>query len=157
MVSYAEARARFALLLREEKLTEEEHTGVVTALDNRWPTYERPAITENLIRLAGDFAQRYEATTRSSWPRRLCPRASSGISGSFPSTPTSTRRLNSSYRPTKPHARPTLDAQERHLPDRTGTQMIRQTAMTGTRAKVITTLYLARGGAPAPGGRSMNR
>jgi uncharacterized protein len=59
MVSYVEARATFARLLREEKLTEEEHTGVVTALDNRWPTYERPAITENLIRLAGDFAQRY--------------------------------------------------------------------------------------------------
>ena len=59
MVSYAEARATFARLLREEKLTEEEHTGVVIALDNRWPTYERPAITESLFRLAGVFAQRY--------------------------------------------------------------------------------------------------
>jgi hypothetical protein len=59
MVSYAEARATFARLLREEILTEEEHTGVVAALDHRWPAYERPAITENLIRLAGDFAQRY--------------------------------------------------------------------------------------------------
>lgn len=59
MVSYAEARATFARLLREERLIEEEHTGVVVALDDRWPTYERPAITEDLIRLAGDFAQRY--------------------------------------------------------------------------------------------------
>jgi predicted nucleic acid-binding protein len=59
IVSYAEARATFARLLREEMLTKEEHTGVVSALDNRWPTYERLAITENLIRLAGDFAQRY--------------------------------------------------------------------------------------------------
>ena len=32
MVSYAEARATFARLLREEALTEEEHTGVVAAL-----------------------------------------------------------------------------------------------------------------------------
>ena len=46
-------------MLREEELTEEEHSGVVAALDHRWPTYERPALTENLIRLAGDFAQRY--------------------------------------------------------------------------------------------------
>ena len=59
MVSYVEARATFARLLREEALTEEEHTGVVAALDHRWPTYERPPMTENLIRLAGDFAQRY--------------------------------------------------------------------------------------------------
>ena len=46
-------------MLREEALTEEEHTGVVAALDHRWPAYERPLITENLIRLASDFAQRY--------------------------------------------------------------------------------------------------
>ena len=57
MVSYAEARATFARLLREERLTEEEHSGVVEALDSRWPTYERPIVTEDLARLAGDFAQ----------------------------------------------------------------------------------------------------
>ncbi len=59
MVSYAEARATFARLLREEKLTEEEHSGVVEALDVRWPTYERPVVTDDLVRLAGDFAQSY--------------------------------------------------------------------------------------------------
>ncbi len=59
MVSYAEARATFARLLREEKLTEEEHSGIVGALDIRWPTYERPVVTDNLVRLAGDFAQSY--------------------------------------------------------------------------------------------------
>ena len=59
MVSYVEARATFVRLLREEALTEEEHTGVVAALDHRWPTYERPPITENLIRLACDLAKRY--------------------------------------------------------------------------------------------------
>ncbi len=59
MVSYAEARATFARLLREEKLTEEEHSGVVEALDIRWPTYERPAVTDSLVRLAGDLAQSY--------------------------------------------------------------------------------------------------
>lgn len=59
MVSYAEARATFARLLREEGLTEEEHTNVVEALNERWRTYEKPSITESLVRLAGDFAQRY--------------------------------------------------------------------------------------------------
>ena len=59
MVSYAEARATLARLLREESLTEEEHDGVVEALNERWRTYEKPAVTENLLRLAGDFAQRY--------------------------------------------------------------------------------------------------
>lgn len=40
-------------------LTEEEHTNIVEALNERWRTYEKPSITENLVRLAGDFAQRY--------------------------------------------------------------------------------------------------
>lgn len=59
MVSYAEARATFARLLREGSITGEEHDGIVEALDERWKTYEKPAVTENLLRLAGDFAQRY--------------------------------------------------------------------------------------------------
>ena len=59
MVSYAEARAAFARLLREESLTEEEHVGIVEALNDRWRTYEKPAVTENLVRLAGDLAQRH--------------------------------------------------------------------------------------------------
>jgi predicted nucleic acid-binding protein len=59
MVSYAEARATFARLLREESLNQEEHEGIVEALDERWKTYEKPAVTENLLRLAGEFAQRY--------------------------------------------------------------------------------------------------
>lgn len=59
MVSYTEARAAFARLLREESITEDEHTGIVGALNKRWPAYEKPAVTENLVRLAGDFAQRY--------------------------------------------------------------------------------------------------
>ena len=59
MVSYAEARATFARLLRERKLTEEEHSGIVEALNHRWPSYEKPAVTESLVRLAGDLAQRH--------------------------------------------------------------------------------------------------
>lgn len=59
MVSYAEARATFARLLREEGLTEEEHANVVGALNERWRTYEKPSVTESVVRLAGDFAQRY--------------------------------------------------------------------------------------------------
>lgn len=59
MVSYAEARAAFARLLREESVTEDEHTNIFEALNERWPTYEKPTVTENLVRLAGDFTQRY--------------------------------------------------------------------------------------------------
>ena len=59
MVSYVELRAAFARLLREQSLTEEEHENVVEALNDRWKTYEKVAITEGLIRLSGDFAQRY--------------------------------------------------------------------------------------------------
>lgn len=59
MVSYAEARATFARLLREEKLTPVEHSGVVAALDGRWRRYERPAVTEELVGLAGEFAESY--------------------------------------------------------------------------------------------------
>lgn len=59
MLSYVELRAAFARLLREDGLTEEEHENVVGALDDRWRTYERPAATEELVRLAGGFARRY--------------------------------------------------------------------------------------------------
>jgi predicted nucleic acid-binding protein len=59
MISYAELRATFARLLREQSLTVEEHDNVVDALKERWPTYEKPAVSEGLISLAGDCAQRY--------------------------------------------------------------------------------------------------
>lgn len=59
MVSYAETRATFARLLREESITEREHEGVVEALNERWKTYEKPAVTKSLVWLAGEFAQRY--------------------------------------------------------------------------------------------------
>ena len=36
MVSYAEARATFARMLREDSLNEEEHTGIINALNERW-------------------------------------------------------------------------------------------------------------------------
>lgn len=59
MVSYAEARATFARLLREGRLTEEEHSGVVRALDARWMSYERPPLTDELVRVAGELAFRH--------------------------------------------------------------------------------------------------
>ena len=59
MVSYAEARAAFARLLREERLSRDQHEGIVAALDARWRTYQKPPITEDLIHLSGDLAQRY--------------------------------------------------------------------------------------------------
>lgn len=59
MVSYAELRAAFARLLREQSLTTEEHDDLVGALNERWRTYKKPPVTEGLISLAGDCAQRY--------------------------------------------------------------------------------------------------
>ncbi|CAN5898047.1 hypothetical protein BH23ACT11_BH23ACT11_02400 [soil metagenome] len=59
MVSYAEAQATFARLLREESIAEVEHTNIVNALNERWPTYEKPTVTETLVQLAGEFAQQY--------------------------------------------------------------------------------------------------
>lgn len=38
MVSYAEARAAFARLLREESITKDEHIGIVDTLNERWTT-----------------------------------------------------------------------------------------------------------------------
>lgn len=59
MISYAELRSAFARTVREQSLTTEEHDNVVDALNERWRTYKRPAVTESLISLAGDCAQRY--------------------------------------------------------------------------------------------------
>ena len=59
MISYAELRATFARLLREQSLTAEEHDNVVDALNARWRTYQKPAVTEGLLRLAGDCALRF--------------------------------------------------------------------------------------------------
>ncbi len=59
MLSYVELRAAFARLLREEGLTEDEHDNVVAALDERWGTYDKPAVSEQLVRLAGGLARRY--------------------------------------------------------------------------------------------------
>lgn len=58
MVSYAEARATFARLLREERLTAREHSDVVEQLDMRWRSYERPPVTNELVGAAGDLAER---------------------------------------------------------------------------------------------------
>ena len=59
MLSNVELRAAFARLRREEALTGGEHEDVVAALDVRWVTYERSAVTESPVRLAGGFARCY--------------------------------------------------------------------------------------------------
>lgn len=59
MVSYAEARATFARLLREQSLTPAEHAGIVEALDGYWRGYHRPAVTDNLVGLAGRLANEH--------------------------------------------------------------------------------------------------
>ncbi len=59
MISYVEARAAFARLLRESRMTEEDHDNVTNALDERWFTYVKPPVNEDLIQLAGNIAQRH--------------------------------------------------------------------------------------------------
>lgn len=59
MVSYAEARATFARLLREERLTAREHSDVVEQLDVRWRSYKRPPVTNELVGAAGELAERF--------------------------------------------------------------------------------------------------
>lgn len=58
-VAYAEARSAFARLRREGILSEEEHRRVVVALDERWPSYDRLAASDNIARLAGALAEQY--------------------------------------------------------------------------------------------------
>lgn len=59
MISYVELGAAFARLLRERSLTEDEHERLVGALDEGWRTYDKPAVAIGLMRIAGDFAQRF--------------------------------------------------------------------------------------------------
>ncbi len=60
IVTSTVARAAFARLMREGILGGEEHGRVVAALDERWQTYERLAVSDSGARLAGTLAQQYE-------------------------------------------------------------------------------------------------
>ncbi|MDY6954266.1 MAG: type II toxin-antitoxin system VapC family toxin [Thermodesulfobacteriota bacterium] len=59
MVAYAEARAAFARRLREKAFTPGEHDQLISVLNKDWGYYLAMKATEDLVRLAGDLAQRH--------------------------------------------------------------------------------------------------
>ena len=59
LVAYAEARAAFARLRREDDITASAFRAVKRDLDNDWPGYLMVAPTIDLCRFAGDLAERY--------------------------------------------------------------------------------------------------
>jgi predicted nucleic acid-binding protein len=54
VVAYAEARAAFARKLREDVFSQEKHQEAVEALDEDWETLDKPEVSEDLVREAGD-------------------------------------------------------------------------------------------------------
>jgi uncharacterized protein len=60
LVAYAEARAAFARLRREDDITASAFRAVKRDLDNDWPGYLMVAPTSDLCRVAGDLAERYQ-------------------------------------------------------------------------------------------------
>ena len=58
-VAYAEARAAFARAFREGVLGEEGYLQVVASLQSDWPRYLTLAVSDSLVWLAGELAERY--------------------------------------------------------------------------------------------------
>mgnify|MGYP001576173498 CR=1 FL=1 len=58
-VTYAEARAAFARRSRERGFSPVAHKELIRSLDQEWETYVRLDVTESLIKLAGDLADRH--------------------------------------------------------------------------------------------------
>ena len=59
VVAYPEARAALARKLREDVFSPEEHQEAVEALDEDWETLDKPEVSEDLIREAGDLAEEH--------------------------------------------------------------------------------------------------
>jgi predicted nucleic acid-binding protein len=59
LVAYAEARAAFALRFREKAFTPVEHNLIKEFIDKDWSRYLILSVTENMIRLAGDLAEKH--------------------------------------------------------------------------------------------------
>jgi len=58
-VTYAEARAAFARRARERGFAPSAHKALVRSFEQEWETYVRLDVTEPLIKLAGDLAERH--------------------------------------------------------------------------------------------------
>jgi predicted nucleic acid-binding protein len=59
IVAYAEARAAFARRYREKAFTPAEHGRIKTYFDKDWNSYLILSITGDMIRLAGDLAEKH--------------------------------------------------------------------------------------------------
>lgn len=59
MVAYAEARAAFARRYRENAFAPDEYDRIKAGFDQDWPDYFILNITRELIRLAGDLAEKH--------------------------------------------------------------------------------------------------
>ena len=58
-VTYAEARAAFARRFRERGFASAAYAELLRSFDQEWETYVRLDVTEPLIQLAGDLAERH--------------------------------------------------------------------------------------------------
>ena len=59
IISYAEARAAFARRFRERAFTPAEHNRIKRSFDEDWGNYLILNITNDMIRIAGDLAERH--------------------------------------------------------------------------------------------------
>ncbi len=59
LVAYAEARAAFACRFREKAFTPAEHDRIKSFFDKDWSSYLILSVTGDMIRLAGDLAEKH--------------------------------------------------------------------------------------------------
>ncbi|MDI3279809.1 MAG: type II toxin-antitoxin system VapC family toxin [Bacillota bacterium] len=59
-VAFAEARAAFARVYREGGLSQEDYRSAVEAFQAEWEHYLRLEVSDELIHLAGDLAERHQ-------------------------------------------------------------------------------------------------
>ncbi|MCF8129838.1 MAG: type II toxin-antitoxin system VapC family toxin [Deltaproteobacteria bacterium] len=59
LVAYAEARAAFARRFREKAFAEDAYESLKNSFDNDWGCYLALSVTEKVIRLAGNLAEKH--------------------------------------------------------------------------------------------------
>ncbi len=59
LVAYAEARAAFARRFREKAFTSDEYNRIKESFDKDWSSYLILSLTENMINLAGNLAEKH--------------------------------------------------------------------------------------------------
>ncbi len=59
LIAYAEARAAFARRFREKSFTPTEYSRLISSLNEDWGDYLIMKVTNELVRLAGDLAEKH--------------------------------------------------------------------------------------------------